>query len=41
MDEVEKLEGEEMNKQKKYGELIHEKNRLLLKINGLGKKMEE
>ena len=40
-EEVEKLEGEEMNKQKKYGELIHEKNRLLLNINCLGKKMEE
>ncbi|KAL3762409.1 hypothetical protein ACHAW5_010703 [Stephanodiscus triporus] len=37
-EEVEKLEGEEMNKQKRYGELIHEKNRLLLKINGLGQK---
>ena len=37
-DEVEKLEEEEMNKQKRYGELMHEKNRLLLKINGQGKK---
>jgi hypothetical protein len=39
-EEVEMLEGEEMNKQKKYGELIHEKNRLLLKINSVKKKME-
>jgi pre-mRNA-splicing factor CDC5/CEF1 len=39
-EEVETLEGEEMNKQKKYGELIHEKNRLLLKINSVKKKME-
>ncbi|KAL3823249.1 hypothetical protein ACHAXA_011094 [Cyclostephanos tholiformis] len=39
-EEVETLEEVEMNKQKRYGELIHEKNRLLLKINGLGKKMD-
>lgn len=39
-EEVETLEGEEMNKQKKYGELIHEKNRLLLKINSVTKKIE-
>lgn len=31
-DEVESLEKEEMNKQKKFGELTHEKTRLLLKI---------
>ena len=37
-DEVEKLEEEEMKKQRRYGELMHEKNRLLLKINGQGKK---
>lgn len=39
-EEVETLEGEEMNKQKKYGELIHEKNRLLLKINSAKKNMK-
>ncbi|KAL3756579.1 hypothetical protein ACHAWU_001782 [Discostella pseudostelligera] len=37
-EEVEQLEREEMNKQRKYGELMHVKNRLLLKINGQGKK---
>jgi predicted nuclease with TOPRIM domain len=35
---VDRLEEEEMAKQKRYGELMHEKNRLLLKINGLGRK---
>jgi pre-mRNA-splicing factor CDC5/CEF1 len=39
-EEVEELEEVEMNKQKRYGELIHEKNRLLLKIYGMGKKMD-
>ncbi len=39
-EEVEKLEREEMDKQKKYGELIHIKNRLLLKIYGQGKQKE-
>ena len=31
-DEVEQLEKEEMNKQRRYGDLQHEKNRLLLKM---------
>jgi len=38
VEEVGGLEREEMNKQRKYGELMHEKNRLLLKIKGQGKK---
>jgi len=33
-DEVEQLEKEEMNKQRRYGDLQHEKNRLLLKMKG-------
>jgi len=37
-EDVERLEEEEMRKQKRYGELMHEKNRLLLRINGQGKK---
>lgn len=39
-EEVERLEREEMNKQRKYGELMHVKNRLLLKLNGQGKQKE-
>ena len=31
-EDVERLEKEEMEKQRKYGELMHEKNRLLLKL---------
>ncbi len=31
---VDRLEEEEMAKQTRYGELMHEKNRLLLKLNG-------
>jgi len=37
-EEVERLEEAEMDKQRKYGELMHEKNRLLLRINSQGKK---
>ena len=37
-EEIERLEEEEARKQKKYGELMHAKNRLLLKIGGQGKK---
>ena len=39
-EEVERLEREEMNRQRKYGELMHVKNRLLLKLNGQGKQKE-
>jgi len=38
LEEVERLEEAEMDKQRKYGELMHEKNRLLLRINSQGKK---
>ena len=37
-EEVEKLEDAEMSKQKRYGELMHDKNRWLLRIKGQGKK---
>ncbi|KAL9190956.1 hypothetical protein ACHAXT_000662 [Thalassiosira profunda] len=33
-EEVEKLEASEMERQRRYGELMHEKNRLLLKLGG-------
>ncbi|KAL7484764.1 hypothetical protein ACHAW6_010386 [Cyclotella cf. meneghiniana] len=37
-EEVERMEEEEGKKQKRFGELIHAKNRLLLKINSNGQK---
>ena len=37
-DEIERLEEEETKKQKKYGELVHTKNRLQLKIRSQGSK---
>ncbi|KAL7547758.1 hypothetical protein ACHAWF_011036 [Thalassiosira exigua] len=37
-EEVARLEEAEGEKQRRYGELMHEKNRLLLKINGVGRK---
>ena len=37
-EEVERLEEEETKKQKKYGELIHTRNRLQLKMRSHGNK---
>ena len=37
-DEIERLEEEETKKQKKYGELMHARNRLQLKLRGQGNK---